>query len=262
MATRSAGRSRKSEDSLETIKGATTRRMARSNNGPVLSDGNSQRLRPAGLQASAIVIEDDDDDVQASSPRSFAQARSFSRRRAPPAVEVAIPEVSLGLRLGPPISGVSVGLRLAPPGDSTGPALRAQRTRAGGALVATPPIRRPLTIDLTSPGQSNDDCVIVKEKKAPQPAKRKTLPAEPVEGGERAVQASKEVKLTCPVCLDEMKDETSTICGHIFCWGCIQGAIAAQRKCPTCRKRLTPRSAHRIYLTAKLGSWDFSTNFV
>ncbi|KAL2620220.1 hypothetical protein R1flu_000425 [Riccia fluitans] len=242
MATRS-GRSRKStEDIVETIKGASNRRMARSSsNRAVLSAGNSPRTRSAGQQVvAAIVIEDDDDDVQASSPRAFAQARSSGRRRPPTASGVQIPEVSLGLRLGP--------------ADSFSPAMRAHRNRAGGPIVATPPIRRPLTIDLTSPSAANDDCVIVRESKAPQVVKRKIAPAVLVEGGEQAGQASKELKLTCPICLDEMKEETSTICGHVFCRGCIQGAIAAQRKCPTCRKRLTSRSTHRIYLTAKLGS--------
>lgn len=43
-------------------------------------------------------------------------------------------------------------------------------------------------------------------------------------------------------------EETSTKCGHIFCKKCICGAIAAQSKCPTCRRKLKVKDTIRIYL--------------
>ncbi|XP_060085568.1 E3 ubiquitin-protein ligase RNF4-like [Ylistrum balloti] len=62
-------------------------------------------------------------------------------------------------------------------------------------------------------------------------------------------------KITCPVCLDSDKRITrdgrqlnSTTCGHIFCNVCIQGAIQTQKRCPTCRKKLTLRQIHPIFL--------------
>ncbi|NDW60396.1 hypothetical protein G0P98_28610, partial [Yangia sp. PrR004] len=39
-----------------------------------------------------------------------------------------------------------------------------------------------------------------------------------------------------------------TVCGHIFCQNCIKAAIQAQKKCPTCRKKLTAGQQHRVYL--------------
>ncbi|XP_068661299.1 uncharacterized protein [Aristolochia californica] len=57
-----------------------------------------------------------------------------------------------------------------------------------------------------------------------------------------------EVKFRCSICMDTMKEETSTICGHVFCKPCITNAIRVQKKCPTCREKLTPSNIHRIYL--------------
>ncbi|VAH67760.1 unnamed protein product [Triticum turgidum subsp. durum] len=69
-----------------------------------------------------------------------------------------------------------------------------------------------------------------------RPAPVKDLPREP--------------KFTCPVCINELVDASSTICGHIFCKKCIEASIRFQKKCPTCRRRLTMRNFHRIYLPA------------
>ncbi|MCO5547131.1 hypothetical protein L7F22_000573 [Adiantum nelumboides] len=63
-------------------------------------------------------------------------------------------------------------------------------------------------------------------------------------------ELSKDVQLTCAICMDAMKEETSTVCGHIFCRPCILGAIKTQKKCPTCRRKLTNSNIHRIYLSS------------
>ncbi|MQM16382.1 hypothetical protein Taro_049338 [Colocasia esculenta] len=60
--------------------------------------------------------------------------------------------------------------------------------------------------------------------------------------------APKEPVFTCAICWGKMVDETSTICGHIFCQGCIKAAIQAQKKCPTCRRSLTMKNIHRVFL--------------
>ncbi|MQL96404.1 hypothetical protein Taro_029081, partial [Colocasia esculenta] len=57
-----------------------------------------------------------------------------------------------------------------------------------------------------------------------------------------------EIKLRCAICMDTMKEETSTICGHIFCKPCITNAVLVQRKCPACRTKLSIQNIHRIYL--------------
>jgi E3 ubiquitin-protein ligase RNF4 len=67
-------------------------------------------------------------------------------------------------------------------------------------------------------------------------------PPEPVK------EVPKEPKLSCPICMNEITEAASTVCGHIFCQPCIKAAIKAQKKCPTCRRKLTPRQQHRVYL--------------
>lgn len=71
----------------------------------------------------------------------------------------------------------------------------------------------------------------------------------------RNSSASPKKVVKCPICLDD--DPTiktsgrrlmSTNCGHIFCEECIRASITSQHKCPTCRKRLTLRQIHPIFL--------------
>ncbi|KAL6011297.1 hypothetical protein ACLOJK_001742 [Asimina triloba] len=59
-----------------------------------------------------------------------------------------------------------------------------------------------------------------------------------------------EPTFSCAVCMGPLVEATSTICGHIFCKGCIKAAIAAQKKCPACRRKLCANNIHRIYLPA------------
>ncbi|KAG6781241.1 hypothetical protein POTOM_014132 [Populus tomentosa] len=56
----------------------------------------------------------------------------------------------------------------------------------------------------------------------------------------------------CPICMDEMKEATSTKCGHVFCKSCIEKALAVQKKCPTCRMKCLAKSIFRIFLPAFL----------
>ncbi|XP_068745190.1 uncharacterized protein [Montipora capricornis] len=62
-------------------------------------------------------------------------------------------------------------------------------------------------------------------------------------------------KIVCPVCLDDdqtlkkrKRQLTSTTCGHVFCDRCIRSAVQLQNKCPTCRKKLSLRQLHPIFL--------------
>lgn len=55
----------------------------------------------------------------------------------------------------------------------------------------------------------------------------------------------------CAICLESLVDSAqrvATICGHLFCKSCITLAIKTTHKCPTCRKKLTLKSIHPIYL--------------
>lgn len=61
--------------------------------------------------------------------------------------------------------------------------------------------------------------------------------------------------ISCPVCLDSYSEivesgrlVVSTKCGHVFCSQCLRDALKSSHTCPTCRKRLTPRQYHPLYV--------------
>lgn len=89
-------------------------------------------------------------------------------------------------------------------------------------------------VDLTT---SNDECQLTIPLVS---KKRKLAPS----------SAVKEMKLSCAICMDNMKEETTTICGHVFCKKCIVRAIEVHKQCPTCRKKLTMKNIHRIYISS------------
>nr|XP_020441076.1 E3 ubiquitin-protein ligase RNF4 isoform X2 [Monopterus albus] len=61
--------------------------------------------------------------------------------------------------------------------------------------------------------------------------------------------------ISCPVCLDSYSEiiesrrlVVSTKCGHVFCSQCLRDALTSSHTCPTCRKRLTHRQYHPLYI--------------
>jgi len=58
----------------------------------------------------------------------------------------------------------------------------------------------------------------------------------------------------CPICLEviepnSQKKMASTNCGHIFCFDCIKDAIKVSKQCPKCRKKLTVKGYHQIFIS-------------
>jgi len=62
----------------------------------------------------------------------------------------------------------------------------------------------------------------------------------------------------CPICLESFTEVKSsgcrvmaTTCGHVFCEECLRGVLDGLhgcRKCPTCRKKISARSVHPLYI--------------
>jgi hypothetical protein len=46
-----------------------------------------------------------------------------------------------------------------------------------------------------------------------------------------------DAELKCALCMSPFQSPTSGACGHTFCQGCVQGWVARQSTCPTCRIR-------------------------
>ncbi|XP_053314183.1 E3 ubiquitin-protein ligase RNF4 [Spea bombifrons] len=62
-------------------------------------------------------------------------------------------------------------------------------------------------------------------------------------------------RISCPICMDGYTEITqsrrlivSTKCGHIFCSQCLRDALKNATSCPTCRKKLTHKQYHPIYI--------------
>ncbi|XP_022771495.1 E3 ubiquitin-protein ligase RNF4-like [Durio zibethinus] len=75
-----------------------------------------------------------------------------------------------------------------------------------------------------------------------------SMPQSTVEEIRKPQPPPKEPTFNCPICMGSLAEEMSTRCGHIFCKACIKAAIAAQGKCPTCRKRVTVKELIRVFL--------------
>ncbi|XP_078534711.1 E3 ubiquitin-protein ligase RNF4 isoform X2 [Lissotriton helveticus] len=61
--------------------------------------------------------------------------------------------------------------------------------------------------------------------------------------------------VSCPICMDVHTEITqsgrvivATKCGHIFCSQCLRDAMKNSSTCPTCRKKLTHKQYHPIYI--------------
>mmetsp|Transcript_22527 Transcript_22527/g.62236 ORF Transcript_22527/g.62236 Transcript_22527/m.62236 type:complete len:201 (+) Transcript_22527:84-686(+) len=125
-------------------------------------------------------------------------------------------------------------------------------------------------VDLTSLSDSDPDevqCIL--ERRAPPRAQQPTLasssqqryllPQQQVNAGRPMAApsaaalpalppASEGTGIKCPVCLDPITQMSTTHCGHVFCMPCIKDCIKAQKRCPKCRKPLTMKQVHRVFL--------------
>uniref|UniRef100_A0AAZ3SQ15 RING-type domain-containing protein n=1 Tax=Oncorhynchus tshawytscha TaxID=74940 RepID=A0AAZ3SQ15_ONCTS len=75
-----------------------------------------------------------------------------------------------------------------------------------------------------------------------------------------SLQASSRARSTpgtvsCPVCMDAYAEiiesgrlVVSTKCGHLFCSHCLRDSLLRSHTCPTCRKKLTHKQCHPIYI--------------
>ncbi|XP_033012217.1 E3 ubiquitin-protein ligase RNF4-like [Lacerta agilis] len=61
--------------------------------------------------------------------------------------------------------------------------------------------------------------------------------------------------VSCPICIESYAEIVqsgrlivSTKCGHIFCSLCLSNSLGHANFCPTCRRELTPKEYHPIYI--------------
>ena len=51
----------------------------------------------------------------------------------------------------------------------------------------------------------------------------------------------------CKICYDERIEPAATICGHLFCWKCIQKYAQIKNECPICRTKIHPKDIFRLF---------------
>lgn len=73
----------------------------------------------------------------------------------------------------------------------------------------------------------------------------------------------------CPICLDDIKRDNMgiTMCGHIFCYSCINQSILSNNNCPICRESISKETVHRVNDTdtdqqRKIQQWGSKINYL
>ncbi|XP_057784867.1 E3 ubiquitin-protein ligase COP1-like [Salvia miltiorrhiza] len=77
-----------------------------------------------------------------------------------------------------------------------------------------------------------------------------TVPS--VEHGGDPAPGAEEKELSCPICMQIMKDAFLTSCGHSFCYMCIVTHLQNKSDCPCCAQFLTPSQLFPNFLLNKL----------
>ncbi|XP_078159368.1 uncharacterized protein LOC144555038 [Carex rostrata] len=195
------------------------------------SSGNGRgrrRVQPVDVESpfidvDAIDVDDDDDDVIIVSPsRTRAPASNVSRRRP----VVLLDDVVIVEEVNPRTSGVAIDEEVSiVSGNNHNKRVRITPSAGGSGNKNNRQTRQKRTK------------VIEIQPEPPQPVPVEVPPPPP-----------KEPTFSCPICLNQLTEPCSTTCGHVFCQSCIKASIQAQKKCPTCRKKLNKNSFHRLYL--------------
>ena len=65
------------------------------------------------------------------------------------------------------------------------------------------------------------------------------------EGGMKFVQEAAVMdgpsQFKCPLCLELCSNQTTTLCGHVYCWVCISEWTSEKSECPVCRNQVQPQ---------------------
>ncbi|XP_019626442.1 PREDICTED: E3 ubiquitin-protein ligase RNF4-like [Branchiostoma belcheri] len=113
--------------------------------------------------------------------------------------------------------------------------------------------RHPQQRNLDAEVLVSDDEVTIESERLPAPRLLDLFRDE--DPGPSTSASSPPKTISCPVCLDDAKQISvtgrrlmSTVCGHVFCETCLKEALQTQKKCPNCRKKLTVKQIHPIFI--------------
>jgi len=81
------------------------------------------------------------------------------------------------------------------------------------------------------------------KRKRKRSATRPSSPIRPI-----AADANTPDVLVCTICLENLKDRVLTRCGHTMCCACVERLRKIDKRCPTCRTKITPLGSKRFFL--------------
>jgi len=126
--------------------------------------------------------------------------------------------------------------------DSSMEELRGRTSRTGEAII--------VDVDQSSPPSRinlNDESVIVLSDSPPVSLRNEESESANPDAGDLGGPS-------CPICLLTFKSNKqsgtellSTVCGHIFCGGCLREWLLQSQQCPVCRARITKKNYHPIF---------------
>ncbi|XP_062856945.1 RING finger protein 4 [Trichomycterus rosablanca] len=103
--------------------------------------------------------------------------------------------------------------------------------------------------------QGTESYVVSSDDDEPSQSLDPVLPSSLRASSTNASYRSTPGAVSCPVCMDVYTEiiesgrlMVSTKCGHLFCSQCIRDSLALTHSCPTCRKKLTHKQYHPIYI--------------
>ncbi|MBA0704822.1 hypothetical protein Golax_017055 [Gossypium laxum] len=211
-----------------------------------------QPVHPAS--PATIDVEVIDDDVTESSATAFAEAKNNSRRSSGRTV-VDLDSGTSCL----PLSGASKA------GFTDSRWLKQSTSLGNGGSLFTSFIFQTLDYSMSEVGVSHISLLpgwLTRSTNNNQNKHRRPPPSQTVINCDHYINLESTPQFTvkeilkpqppptfnCPICMGPLTEEMSTRCGHIFCKACIKAAIAVQRKCPTCRKKVTVKELFRVFL--------------
>ncbi|XP_020088803.1 E3 ubiquitin-protein ligase RNF4-like [Ananas comosus] len=221
---------------------------------------NSHPLPNIGSYCTPIIVDSDEAEML-SVPTGFPQMRNPSTSSMMTIVfdedvEIINPRQSVNVTKDPPATSplfTDNKCESVPPNTTLMNCGHLQDTDAARSPKkrnVTRPTQEPAKVVSNEP---NDEPVKVVPKKDKEPEKMPDTeplnkPIEEPAKKPNSEPANKFPTMTCPICLHPLVKASSTICGHVFCTGCIKEAIRAFKKCPTCRTKLTIKNVHPIFL--------------
>ena len=97
------------------------------------------------------------------------------------------------------------------------------------------------------PSELRNEILIGSSPVSPSPNKKRKANDESATKSTQLPTESR-ISVECTICMEESRNISCGICGHAFCTKCLTEWVRREHKCPLCRRKLTMKQIHRVYL--------------